>query len=547
MFGKIKSKLSAVFSKTQEVIEEEQHTENSQEKLQNSSQNSKKEKLNKRETENFKEEISELSGEEKRLDKLEEDLEAQISETTREVEELESVDSEEMRKPEIVEIEHEQKDLDRLEEELEAEIGETSREVEQLEHIASEKSSFDEYNLHNSQDSMVLNLREQEDSKNEDDSSEEDILEQEQTLEQEVKEKGSGFFSSIFGKKKQIKETLKEETATSQESGLIEKITKTELSGKETQEKEGSKEELEENTKKKGFLESAFSSVTQKKIGQGDFDTLWSELELFLLEINIAYEIVEKIEREMKNQVLGHKFSRMSLKNKIKEVLISKITQVMKSKEAHFDTILNELLQEKQPVVIMMLGVNGTGKTTSIGKIIKHLQGRNKSAVVAAADTFRAAAVEQIEEHCKNLGVKCIRHRKGADPAAVCYDAIEHAKAKNIDVVLIDTAGRMPNNKNLMEELKKIKRVSHTDIVMFIGDSVSGNDLLEQIEMFDKGLGISGIVLTKVDTDERPGSVVTTAYSIDAPIYFLGTGQRYEDLVQFDAKFVAEQLFNEEE
>ena len=557
MFGKIKAKLSQVFSKTQDVIEEDESLDNvSQDTSKNTSNQTSKEisddtskEVSQEPEKETQEEVLEVENDsqnklenkpqdsntktpqqapgemepiedEKRIDRLEHELEDEIDETLREVEEINAIDEEQIQNSDVVEIEHERRDVDRLEQELEHEIDETSREVRELNHEEIEDVE---------QNSQELQQQDEE-----------------VTQEEQSTSKKGGFFSSLF-RKKQEPETLKEETQASEPTQKFDNEVHLKDDVQNSQEKEEVSQEVKEDVKEGGFLQSAFSSITQKKIGQSDFDTLWAELELFLLEINIAYEIVEKIEREMKNQVLGHKFSRLSLKQKIKEVLILEITQVMKSKEAHFDTILNEFLEEKQPVVIMMLGVNGTGKTTSIGKIIKHLQNLNKSVVVAAADTFRAAAVEQVEEHCNNLGVKCVKHKQGADPAAVCYDAIEHAKAKNVDVVLIDTAGRMPNNKNLMEELKKIKRVSQTDIVMFIGDSVSGNDLLEQIDLFDKGLGISGVVLTKVDTDERPGSVVTTAYSIDAPIYFLGTGQRYEDLVQFDAKFVAEQLFDEEE
>ena len=163
--------------------------------------------------------------------------------------------------------------------------------------------------------------------------------------------------------------------------------------------------------------------------------------------------------------------------------------------------------------------------------------------MVAAADTFRAAAVEQLSEHSKKLDFKLIQHKGGSDPAAVAFDAIEHAKAKKLDIVLIDTAGRMPNNTNLMSELQKIKRISNSQMTIFIGDSISGNDLIEQIELFDKAIKIDGIILTKVDTDEKPGSIVTTAYSIEKPIYFLGTGQTYDDLIEFDSIVIAKKLF----
>lgn len=511
MFNKIKSKLNSVFSKTQDVVEEEDNTTKDQEPQQLS--DSSKDEVS--------ESVAEIEYEQSRVDELEQDVEDEIDETTKDVEELEHVDSEKYdsnkHSEEIKEIDNEKEEVDRLEKKLEDEIDETEHDVEELEHIKYVKSDD-----------------EKEDEEN-------------------VSKKSRGLFSKLFRKKEEdtSKDLDSEENEFSQEYEKKESLEEIE----EKQQENDEKNKLEKNnvddedktSSKPGFLQSAFSGITQKKISENDFKTLWAELELFLLEINIAYEIVEKIEKKMHTAVIGHKFSRMSLKQKVKEVLVEEVSSVMKSKEAHFDTIINEFLEEKRPVVIMMLGVNGTGKTTSIGKVIKHFQNQDKSVVVAAADTFRAAAVEQIQEHCDNLGVKCVKHKHGSDPAAVCYDAIEHAKAKNLDVVLIDTAGRMPNNSNLMNELKKIKRVSHTDMVLFIGDSVSGNDLLDQIELFNEGLGITGVILTKVDTDERPGSVVTTAYSIDSPIFFLGTGQRYEDLVKFDSKYVAEQLFNEEE
>lgn len=509
MFNKIKSRLNSVFSKTQDVVEEEDKTLRDEEKAEN---------------------IEEIEYEQSQVDELEKSFEQELDQTEHDIEKLENVDGEKFdsnkHREDINEIESQKQEINRLEKKIESEIDETEHDVEELEHTkhVDDKENEKEYKKDNERDGK----------------------------EEISMKKSSGLFSKLFRKKEDTPKDLdNEENEFSQEYEKRKDLEEV----KEKEQKDSERNEIEENNKddedetlsKPGFLQSAFSGITQKKINENDFKTLWAELELFLLEINIAYEIVEKIEKKMHSSVIGHKFSRMSLKQKVKEVLIEEVSSVMKSKEAHFDEIINEFLEEKKPVVIMMLGVNGTGKTTSIGKVIKHFQKQDKSVVVAAADTFRAAAVEQIQEHCDNLGVKCVKHKHGSDPAAVCYDAIEHAKAKNLDIVLIDTAGRMPNNSNLMNELKKIKRVSHTDMILFIGDSVSGNDLLDQIELFDEGLGISGVILTKVDTDERPGSVVTTAYSIDSPIFFLGTGQTYEDLVKFDSKYVAEQLFNEED
>jgi len=297
---------------------------------------------------------------------------------------------------------------------------------------------------------------------------------------------------------------------------------------------------------KKGFFGKTFSKLKAKEINEDDFNKIWINLQLFLLEINIAYGIVEKIEVRLKKELIGNSFNRFKISDKIKEVLEDEVEGVLKVHEASFLDKLNSFDLDG-PVKILVLGVNGTGKTTTIAKIVKFLQDNNKSVCVAAADTFRAAAVEQLEEHSKALNFKLIMHKGGSDPAAVAFDAIEHAKAKKLDVVLIDTAGRMPNNSNLMVELEKVKRVSKADMAIFVGDSVSGNDLIDQINLFDKGVKVDGTILTKVDTDEKPGSVVTIAYSIDKPIYFLGVGQTYEDLVVFDSKWIAKKLFDLDE
>jgi fused signal recognition particle receptor len=297
-----------------------------------------------------------------------------------------------------------------------------------------------------------------------------------------------------------------------------------------------------DSVEKTGF----FSKLKAKTISSDDFDNIWVELQIFLLEINIAFEIVEKVGIKLKAELIGKSFNRFKLSEKIREVLESEVEEVLKIHEANFLDKLNSF-SSGEPIKILVLGVNGTGKTTTIAKIVKYLQDNNKSVVVAAADTFRAAAVEQLEEHSKALNFKLIMHKGGSDPAAVAFDAIEHAKAKKIDVVLIDTAGRMPNNSNLMIELEKVKRVSKSDMAIFVGDSVSGNDLIDQINLFNQGVEVDGTILTKVDTDEKPGSVVTIAYSIDKPIYFLGVGQGYDDLIVFDSKEIAKKLFEIED
>lgn len=357
-----------------------------------------------------------------------------------------------------------------------------------------------------------------------------DFVEEGQLEESPVEEK-KGFLSRVFGKKEEV---------SHEEADILEEKEKELV-------EEGKLEEIDEEPKqeedKEGFISKTFSKLKSKKITEEDFDKIWIELEVFLLEINIAYEIVEKVEVNLREQLLGNSFNRFALTEKIKEVMAKEVEKVLKKRESNFLDKLKEIKEKDQLVKILILGVNGTGKTTTIAKVVKYLKDNNLKVVVAAADTFRAAAIEQLEEHSKKLDFKLIQHKGGSDPAAVAFDAIEHAKAKQLDVVLIDTAGRMPNNSNLMQELQKIKKVSNSQMAIFIGDSISGNDLIDQIELFNQGVEIDGVILTKVDTDDKPGSVVTTAYSIEKPIFFLGAGQTYEDLHVFESKTISEKLF----
>ena len=193
----------------------------------------------------------------------------------------------------------------------------------------------------------------------------------------------------------------------------------------------------------------------------------------------------------------------------------------------------------------MFVGVNGSGKTLAIAKIAYMLKKQGKSCVMAAGDTFRAGAIEQLEIHANNLDVKIIKHGPGADPAAVAYDAIEHAKAKHKDVVLLDTAGRMQTNINLMDEMAKIKRVAKPDMIIFVGDALAGNDAVEQAKRFNEIVGIDGVILTKVDTDAKGGSALSVAYTIGKPLFFIGIGQKYEDQIPFNPQWMLDKIFSE--
>jgi len=187
--------------------------------------------------------------------------------------------------------------------------------------------------------------------------------------------------------------------------------------------------------------------------------------------------------------------------------------------------------------------VNGSGKTLSIAKIATLLKKQGMSSVMAAGDTFRAGAIEQLGIHADRVGVKLIKHGPGADPAAVAYDAIEHAKAKHKDVVLLDTAGRMQTNVNLMDEMAKIKRVAKPDLILFVGDALAGNDAVDQAKRFNEIVGIDGVILTKVDTDAKGGSALSVAYTIGKPLLFVGIGQEYEDQIPFDVQWMMDNIF----
>ena len=231
-------------------------------------------------------------------------------------------------------------------------------------------------------------------------------------------------------------------------------------------------------------------------------------------------------------------------KKELNDIIINTLKEEIKETIKHIDLIalIKEKLKEKKPCVVCFFGVNGSGKTTTIAKITHLLKKNNLSVVLAASDTFRAAAIDQLEEHAKKLGVKLIKHQYGADAAAVAFDAIKHAEAKGVDVVLIDTAGRMHSDVNLMDEMKKIVRVAKPDLKVFVGESIVGNDCVEQAKRFDQSVGIDAIILTKADVDEKGGAIVSVGKVVGKPIAFLGVGQNYDDLMKIDEKFIFDSI-----
>lgn len=282
---------------------------------------------------------------------------------------------------------------------------------------------------------------------------------------------------------------------------------------------------------------------SSKSIDKDDIESILWDLEIGLLESDVALPVIDTIKEGVQQVLSERKIERgENLGDIVEEALKSAIGSVLQSNEFDFDKFIDDC---GKPAVVMFVGINGTGKTTSIAKLANRLQKNGRTVVLAASDTFRAGAIEQLTIHSDNLGVKIIKHQSGADPAAVAYDAVEHAKSKHKDVVLVDTAGRMQTNSNLMDEMKKIKRVVKPNLVVFVGDALAGNDAVEQAKAFNDAIGLDAIILTKIDADAKGGAALSIAHSIGKPIAFMSTGQEYEDIIKFDSGWMLDRLFSD--
>jgi fused signal recognition particle receptor len=299
-------------------------------------------------------------------------------------------------------------------------------------------------------------------------------------------------------------------------------------------------ERKEEST---GFFCKLKAAVSSKKLSQEEFDNLFAEMEINLLENNVALDVVDKIRSDLWAGLSEERFSRFSPEKRVQQALQESLASLFLEP---YDILAAAKAKPKgEPYIICAVGVNGSGKTTTMGKLAYYFKAQGLTPVLAAGDTFRAAAIQQLEEHAKRVGVPIIKQQYGADAAAVAFDAIAYAKAHGHRVVLIDTAGRLHSNTNLMAELQKIVRVAKPDTTIFIGEATTGNDCVEQALEFQKAVDINGIVLSKVDVDERGGAALSISYVTRRPILFFGTGQTYDDLVPFDKEKVLSSLVDE--
>ncbi len=335
-----------------------------------------------------------------------------------------------------------------------------------------------------------------------------------------------------------------EETAVSEEQVAEETITSVPESGPEPEEtqKLSRRERLKAKKEEKKAAQTPIVDGFGKRIKDDDLDSILDELEIILLEADVALSVADEIKEGVRENLTGQKYSRKYRLDEVVEMAVrDAVHDVLKINAFDFDEWIDE---QKRPTIVMFVGINGTGKTTAIAKLTNRLQKDGKTVVLAACDTFRAGAIEQLSIHAERLGTRIVKHAQEADPAAVAYDAIEHAKSKRRDVVLIDTAGRMQTNTNLIEEMKKIVRVAKPDLKVFVGDSLAGNDAVEQAKVFDAAIGIDAVILTKIDTDAKGGAALSIAHTIGKPIAFVCDGQEYDDIQKFSATWMMERLFD---
>lgn len=299
------------------------------------------------------------------------------------------------------------------------------------------------------------------------------------------------------------------------------------------------------STSRISFAEKAKSLIFEREIvlDEKDLsDPLWS-LEMALLESDVALPVAEEIVLSVKEELVGKRKKIGRDTGEIAEdALRSALMNVLSKNIFDFDEFIKNA---RKPVKILFVGVNGTGKTTSIAKVGKYLKDQGYSVVLAAGDTFRAGAIEQLEVHAARLDMKIIKHKTGGDPAAVIFDAVEYARAHNKDVVLADTAGRLHTNINLMDQMRKIVRVTEPDLMIFVDEAIAGNDAIERARLFNEAVPISGTILTKTDADAKGGSAISISQVTGKPIIFLGVGQDYPDLIKFRPEWLLERLLGE--
>jgi len=332
-------------------------------------------------------------------------------------------------------------------------------------------------------------------------------------------------------------EEKSEEKEVSEKKEVKEEVTKEKKEIREEEVKVVTKETKEEDKEPREVVEKRpekkkFGLFKKRVIREEDIKDLLWDLQISLLESDVALETAEKICNDLKENLVGREIKKGEIEKVVKEEIKKSLFEILDLEPID----LIEEVGKKKPYVILFLGFNGSGKTTAIARVAYLLKQNGFTVNMAAGDTWRAAAINQLEKHGEKLNVPVIKHDYGADPAAVIFDAIEHAKARGIDVVLADTAGRTHTNVNLMKELEKIIRVNKPDLKILVIDSLTGNDAVEQARAFDEAVGVDGIILTKMDVNEKGGAALSVTHAIKKPILYIGVGQEYGDLEKFNPR-----------
>jgi fused signal recognition particle receptor len=287
-----------------------------------------------------------------------------------------------------------------------------------------------------------------------------------------------------------------------------------------------------------------YDRVAKTELQGKDLDKVLDEFQLSLVENDVAVSVADYVANELKEKLKDVQFARFSDPRKGVKTILGDVLLSVLDRAGRLD--LFDFIEKKrkagEPAVIVFVGINGTGKTTSIAKLAYILQKRGLTCVLAASDTYRSGAIEQLAEHARRIGVRMIQHQYQGDPAAVAYDAVNYARAHGVNAVLIDTAGRMGTNTNLLEEMRKIVRVTKPDLTILVVDALTGNDAVEQGKVFSQAVKIDGIILAKLDADIKGGNAISLSYIMGRPVTLVGTGQGYDDLEPFQPQNIVKNL-----
>ena len=514
MFDSLKKKFADASGKLRNKVEDEAKEENNVELIEESSE----------------ETFDEISQEDLQEGSEEEPEDESSEEETAEVESEELEDEDEF------------DDLDEISEEELDEMLDASLEEDSKDEDKKEKSGFLGF----------LKRGKKEDSKEIEEPDEvEDVVDESEDIEESkeiVEEESEEEIGEGSEEESPVEEEPEEDASELESADESEAIEEESKKSKRSLFRRKKKESSDDDSKDEAKKEKSgrfLSFIKEKSISEDDVEDILFELELGLLESDVAMDVSSVVVESVKNDLVGQKIKRSSdIEEYTYEALKNAVAKIIDIEGKSMTELLEEKVAQGEPLVVMLVGINGTGKTTTIGKLANYYIKKGYTPVIAASDTFRAGAIEQVAYHADNLDVKLIKHEKGSDPAAVAFDAVQHAKAKGKELVLIDTAGRMQTNTNLMDEMKKIRRVSKPDLVVFVGDALTGNDATEQARKFNEAIDIDGVILTKADADSKGGAALSVGYIIKKPIFFLGMGQSYDDIKEYDADWMLEQIFS---